>query len=407
MTQPAGLENLLMNGRRFIVHCWLVLVVLLLGPAGLSFAAAPTLPENIRLAIDPGVVKQPVQTFLDAQFPKLTDADPAVQAQGREAIIAEVQTTGAGATQKVPSPSFLNAYAEAVNAGLTPLAKNDDVRIRLNAAIIAKRVAERAGNDRLMPVVITLLGDQSEGVAIWAVKACKFILPAALSNRAVNAEPLTKAFIDAVQKYPKSSAIIQSAYDALRVDQGPGNTWLVPPAAVPQVIPAYVGLMQTLAEFRATVYRDMAPVSPSVESGVANFLTLTDVWKVESTQPALVLRTVQVLSDLISLASQRLGTAGSSDKTEYTTTISYCAQALTVVGDHLNTPAPRNALARLTRLGPSASASDVATIAAGLYPAISAVPQFAGLKPPPTVTAASSDSGSSTAPSTSSSPAAP
>src|SRR5689334_1207421 len=132
-----------MTGPRRVVLCYLLL-------AALSYCtcrAAATLPQDVRQTTSGQSVKAQVEKFIEGNITKVTSDDPAALKEGREGIIAEVQQPTP--TAPAPSDQFLDVYAEVLNKQLQPLAKSDNVRVRLNIAIIAARVAEKAHNVRL------------------------------------------------------------------------------------------------------------------------------------------------------------------------------------------------------------------------------------------------------------------
>ncbi len=365
-----------MNGRRLVVlGCLMGLM-----PLGRAMAAA--LPAEVRTTTNPQSVRAPIQTFIDEQVGKLSSGDLAAQTAAREALVAEVQQATTASPK--PTPEFLDPYAEVLNTALLPLAKNQDPRIRLNAAVIAARVAERANNARLMPVVVDLLDDECEGVVLWAIKASKFLIPPVLSN-AVTAEgnPLVPAFVKTFAKYQKSGPIVQSAYESLKIaDQGANA---VPSAAWKTVVPLVVGTLQGLVEMRIADYKTGIPPLPPVEAIATSFLVDGKVW---AEQPkAQRLRTVQIIADLMSVAAERWTDADVTKRQELTHVISKASEGAWVIGNALGSEKVKQAI---VKIGPGMAAPEVAGKVAALRGALKALPEFAELKPPPSLAGATS-----------------
>src|SRR5437763_1905178 len=80
-----------------------------------------------------------------------------------------------------PPPSSAadeSAYATALNNALLPLFRNPDARVRLDAAIVAGRVAGRIGTPQfLAPAALAAVNDKAEPVVLWGVKAAYYIIP--------------------------------------------------------------------------------------------------------------------------------------------------------------------------------------------------------------------------------------
>ena len=102
---------------------------------------------------------------------------PAAQNDARDALIGAVVGGEPSA-----SAQFADAYTQALNDALMPLADDPSMPTRLNMAIVVGRIAERTQSLRLKPVVIKLLGDKCDPVVLWAVKATKALLPAQLKT---------------------------------------------------------------------------------------------------------------------------------------------------------------------------------------------------------------------------------
>lgn len=369
-----------MTGPRRVVLCYLLL-------AGVTYRtcqAAATLPQDVRQTTSGQSVKAQVEKFIEGNLTKVTSDDPAAVKEGRDGIIAEVQQPTP--TAPAPSDQFLDVYAEVLNKQLQPLAKSDNFRVRLNIAIIAARVAEKAHSVRLSPVVTDLLADQNEAVVIWAVKASRFLIPPILSNAiAAKTDKLLPELNKAVTKYIKSPPVVQAAYEALNVQQSGPNP--VGPASWNLVVPIVVEAIHGIIEQRLKLYDNGVAPGASSESAATNFLISTPIWGLKGNaqqneaQRKQQLRTVQLMSNLISAAGQRAGSASSGDKTELYDLIKKAVGGLIVVlpPEFAND----ENIKKLRGIGNSTPPADVATLVDAVYPLLKKVKQFESLTPPP------------------------
>jgi hypothetical protein len=360
-----------MNGRRFAV----MLGCTLMSVACATFAA--TLPMEIRTTTNGDSAKPVLQAFLDKQVAQLASSVPSQQSLAREAIAAEV-VQPVNPTDPPLSPVFLDLYAGILNDGLKPLESNPDPRVRLNVAIVAAKVAEKASNDKLAPVVTDLLSDQSEGVVLWSIKACKFLLPQILAN-AVSApnNPLLPAFVKSVEQHSKSGPIVHAAYDALRAD-----STTVAPAAWNQVVPVLVTTAQTLLENRIAQYHAGIPPQPSADAVATTFLTDTTIWPVQSKDQQQ--RSVQDIADLMSVAAQRWDNANTTQRQDLALVVKQAGGAIWVVGKDSDNSDLQHAEEQL-KVTPSAPSSELVAQLEVLRIAIKNVPDFADLKAAPSL----------------------
>jgi hypothetical protein len=370
MTAATRLETLLMNVRRFAV----LLIAITMGFIPRAASAAATLPADVRTTTNSAAVRSAIQTFITDHLEQLSSSTPATQSVGRDAITNEVQPPPPG--QPALSPAFLDAYSDVLNTALLPLANNPDPRVRLNAAITAAKVAEAAGNTRLMPLVVDLLDDKSEAVLIWAIKASKSILPQLLSNAITRQNnPLLPAFIKAVQQHSASGPITQASYEALRLDANSN----IPPAAWNNVVPIVVSTVQQLVQNRISLYRTGIPKLSSADAIATAFLVDTRVWKAQP--KAEQQQTVQTILDLLSVASQRWDAAGISDRQDLTELINKSAQGIWVVGQSVGDPKLQQASA--FKVIPLSPTKEILAHVDAVRTAALAVPDYADLKPSP------------------------
>lgn len=377
MARPRGLEKLLMNGRRFVFSCWSVLFGMILSA---SAAEARVLP--------PDAGKPAIEQFINEQAEKLKGEDFAAAKEARTAIVGEVAPGVPG--QPAPSAAFLDAYAEAANAALQPLVKHELPRVRLNAAIVAARVAEGVNNAKLMPTIVDALNDQTEAVVHWGIKGAKFVIPPVLSNAMLATNnPLMPAFLNAVKKYGKSGPLIQAAYDALRIeDKGPNA---VAPANMSKVLPVVIDAIQTVMEIRLAQYQDGVPAMPSAEQTAILFLTKENVWNAKTGQEARQrLRTVQIMSDLVAVAAFRAQNAGTIERADLVDVLRKTGSAFQVIGPSLGADSLVEVGKRLSGIQPTMAAAEIQQRVDGVHPVLSKISVLAGVKPPPKLSAAAS-----------------
>lgn len=367
MARPSGLETFLMNGRRSL----LLSLAMAVGTCSVARAWSAVLPPDVRNTTNAAAVRPQIQAFLAPQIAKLSGTDATEQSAAKDAIVAEVQPGAAGK----PSDLFYDAYCEALDAAFKPLLKNSDIRVRLNLAVIAARVAERAPSPRLLPTVTALLGDDNEAVALWAVKAAKPLVPAVL-NVPANAKnnTLIPAVVAAAGKFVNSGPLIQSAYSALSIEQA---AVAVNRAAWNGAVPLAVkGVLDIMAKRVEAYAKDGVPQMPNAEGVPLLFLTQTSVWP---NQPAdLQTQTVQTISNLISVAGQHVGRVPRSDREGVLATIVIAAKGLSVVGLE---PAAKP----LTTINAGTDDLELQKRVTDLYPNL--VKKYPALKPAPKIAA--------------------
>jgi hypothetical protein len=355
----------------------LILALALLAPLT---AGAATLPADIRTTTNSAAAKPAIQKFLDETVPQL--ADPNTTAAARDSIIAEVQTSANPAVE--PSGPFLDAYADLLNKSLMDLAKNNQPSVRLNVAVTAARVAEKANNVRLAPLVTQLLSDESQAVVLWAVKACKHLISPLLTSAVGANDPLIPAFVAAAEKYANNGPMIQSVYEALKNDAV--QNAVTPPANWAKQAPTIVKLMQDVLAKRIELYvKEGIPEMPMAETIATNFLTSQNVFK--SQTPQQQLQTVQLCSDLIGAAGQRIASASTNQQYDMIEMLKKVGGGLTVLGQYvLNKGTQTDAAVKpLTQMMVSTAPTEVATRAEAVYPQLVKISEFSKLNAPPKI----------------------
>jgi hypothetical protein len=239
--------------------------------ASASYGQTP-LPSEVLTAIDAAPFRKQIDTFVDALTAKLAGADATAWGPARMAIIGVVGPT--------VSPGFIDQYADSLNTRLAPAAANPDARVRLNAAIVAARIASRANNGRLAGITEKLLHDNSDAVVLWALQAAKYIVPSLLQSNNFNVSgKLGQQAVQAAKDHV-TGQIAEEAYRVLLLDATAGTTNStdslknLTPAAITSFAP------NTLAFFESRVNQYATAIHPQPvdDTWAATFFGRPQVW---------------------------------------------------------------------------------------------------------------------------------
>ncbi|HXE52097.1 MAG TPA: hypothetical protein VN541_03740 [Tepidisphaeraceae bacterium] len=222
--------------------------------------------------------QQKIATAVAAEVQALTGGDAKMDPKmARDKLVNDCDGHG-GVTA---SHDYQTQYATELVKNLTPMldAKNP-LRVRLNAAIVIGRAAERlepAGvDDQFAPLVTSLLQDKQEALVIWGAKAAKYLIASAVQAGA-NANALQDQLLRAVKAFPESGAIVDEAYSAFTLTPLAGNTNV----NVGQLSGAVLPHLVQLIDFRASQYAaGTVPPSPVVVKTFSTFVAVTasPVW---------------------------------------------------------------------------------------------------------------------------------
>jgi len=361
-----------MMARRIAAGSLIVLVGMVLGVS--QPARGANLPDNVRQAISVQPVIPAIQQYIEKNITSLAGSDPVAQSKAREDLAGEVMTAPG---QPAPTSQFLKAYATELNRALLPLAKHEDPRVRLNAAIVAERVARFADNDALLPTVAALLNDANAGTRMWALKAAKFLLPAALSAPGGAGDSFIASIVKVGQE-SESGAVVQSVYEALAIDKGK-----LTDAAWSNVLAAAFPAIHKVLRARIARYADGIPNEPLADTKGTTFLTELNVWPAQT--PAQRLETIQLISDLAAVAAQRSEGATNDQRQDIIWLLRRGGKAMQVVGDQSKNAQLSAAGAGLAKILTTATPTDIMSAAKEVYPALKSMPGFSELKPPPSV----------------------
>ncbi|MGH7178414.1 MAG: hypothetical protein ACREJC_13630 [Tepidisphaeraceae bacterium] len=334
---------------------------------------AASLPPTVRTAPDASIHRAEITKFIKAQIAQLTNPAPPTQSGARDAIVGET-LPGGGVT---PSASFLDIYSEILNDELVPLAGNPELRVRLGAAIVAARVAERASaSSQLQRAVMAFMNDKNEAVVLWGLKGARFIMKPVLNN------PASPQLIPVVLKTGTrflTGPVTQASYDALNVD----------PATIPaSATAAAIGATQDLLAARVAEYADSIPADPIVDTQATLNLTAAR-WFNPQTAPQR-LRTAQLLSDLSGSAAAKIPQAEPEERKTLAIMIKRVASAVSAMGILLNNTKLQDDVKEARAISENMSADDIVNRAKTIYPALHSV--YGGLTPPPMIEASATPS---------------
>ncbi len=296
---------------------------------------------------------------------------------------ASMRTDGPGVS--TATPAYLDAYAEALNKELLPLAQNSNLSVRLNAAIVAARVAQVANNARLSESIVGFVNDKSDPVVLWGIRGSLRVLPSLLKLPAGAKHALLQAIVDAMKKHPEGVAtgwIANDAYTALTLDFNVNRK-----ALTPAMIAGTIDAMQNLLAVRLDRYKIEVPPNTAADRIGTNYLTDGTVWATQNAQQQT--RTVQLASDLLSLAAQQLEaqakTNNTADVGELADTINRTAKAMSVAASAANQPGIVSALQPATLIQRLTPPAQIIESVRGVYAAIKASPKFNGITEPPRI----------------------
>src|SRR5690349_9944921 len=249
------------------------------------------------------------------------------------------------------------------------------MRVRLNAAITAARVAEKSGNGRLAATAVRFMNDKQPAVALWGVKAGRAMILSVLNTPGQN--PLTPAFSTTVQRHALNT-IVSEVYEALTLDlfNVPANKR--PPATA---IKAAIPEMLKVFQMRVAGYVGGLPPDPSVDNTPAEWLAFQPVWS--QMTPAQQLQTVQLISDLLGLLGQHAEIMSGDERAPLLAVFRRTGKALQVVGDSNNLPQVSAAAKAVQNISAGTEGSDVRKATDGRATALRAAAPFAALKTPP------------------------
>ncbi len=343
-------------------------------PATTPPAAAGTdnIPEPIKTAPNPTIIT----AFINTQVAKLGGEDPEARRAGREKLVTEASSAGSPPA----SPDYQRIYATTLNGALTPVLSSPNVAARLNAAIAVARIAEKTSSAALAPAVTTLLADKSEAVRLWALRAAKFVLPAVLQTNAASGNTLINAIVTAGKSDP-GGMLMSDAYEALSLNFTDSAKYT--PAQWTTMVGATVPVLLKTASERAEMYKTGIPPTPAAEKPALTILTTNSIWRVETV--AQQVQTVQLLSDLLSLAANRATALQGPDREQVLLLVQHVGRVIWVAGANVNDNNVKAITPPITTIGANTTNDKILAAVAPVYPALIKVKGWEKLTPPPSL----------------------
>ncbi len=336
-------------------------------PAGADSTASASAPAvaispTVRTADNATPFQTQVDQYVRAQVSSIIQDDPATTAAVRKDMVDQC---GPGST-----PSFLEIYAKSVNAAvLAELSKNPPFRVRLNLAYLVESVSHAARTMSLEPVVLKLIGDPNDFVALWGIRAAKPIVDLVVQNPAtVASDPLIPAIIAAVKQHASFGPIAEAAYLALNLDDINATKASIDVVFQP---------MMDILRFRISLYQSGVPDSPQADEVAARFLS----GKHDSATEPVLQDIIQSLVDLISVASQQAQNASKVQVEQLIAMLKIAGQGLQVIVQESGTPPLVNLI------GTTASSPGPAVAATGkqVFGELQSQAAYSYLKAPPPV----------------------
>lgn len=343
------------------MKCRLIAAMVLVWGLGLAShaLAQSTIPATVRSAsIITENDRTTIANFLKDKLTALSGDDALAQAAARDALV-EAAT---GNT----SPTYLNEYAQKLNDAVLPALDNASMRVRLNAAIVVARVAEKANNIRLKPAAMKLLGDKSDAVLYWGVKASRMLVPVQLRIQVTANDPLIAAIVPAVRDRLKGPITLE-AYDALRLDLNNLNTRKT---VTPQMIKVVTPEIQKILAAREALYAAGAPDNPQIDTVATNFLVDSLVFGPQTMEEREV--SVQLIVDLLSRAACRTQSFEQDliHRTELVQTLKLVGSAIQVVSSEAGKEAISTAAQAVAKMDSNSSPANIIKVVDDLIAAI-------------------------------------
>jgi hypothetical protein len=344
-------------------------------PAGPTTLPSIDLTKEIRTSATPQSDSAAIDAFIKTNIQNLMmDKNPGAQSEGRRYLERPVNGVG-GPTG--PSPQFINYYVAQLDKALAPPIASKNVRTRLNAAIVVYYVTAHAQDTQLQDLVLTLMRDKTDAVALYGVKAAGAVIPVAVAGNTAGAPPILQ-LIQAISKTVaahNSSAIVQEAYLALSLGVPDLKISLTGAAPV-------IDEIERVLDGRIKKYTAGIPEDPGSDRLAVTFLTNEKIQAVLT--PAQKAKALQLLSDLAQVgAGQFTYATVRPDKDQLAYITSFAAKGLLVASAPQKGSPLEDALLKVAKVNTNSPAAqvlaDVKAMAALLQK------QYADIKPAPAV----------------------
>jgi hypothetical protein len=338
-----------------------------------SYALGQTsLPSSVRsVATMTDEARNAIAAFQKAQIAKLTGATLKGRNDARDALVNAVVGGEPG-----PSNAFLDAYAQTLNDSLMPLTDDSSMLVRLNAAIVVGKVADRTQSLRLKPIVTKLLSDKTDPVVLWGAKAARPLVIAQMRLQVMPDDKLLTGLVSAINDN-LSGAVAQAGYEALRLNLTQDRDSLTDP-----MLQATIPHVQKLLGARLAKYQDDIPDVPVSDTLATGFLVDSKVWKAQSPEQRTV--TVQLIVDMLSLASHRVAALSTRDdqpaREDIVQTLKLVGSAVRVIADAGGKTSMASAAANVMKLDPANDGAAIIQACDAMVAPL--VAEFKGVKAP-------------------------
>lgn len=338
---------------------------------GTTVAAPVAIPADARTSPAPEAFRPQIEAFVKGNLARLKSGDGAAAAAARTALVSEV--TGAATTS-----SYKDLFGATLASQLGTLAGDPDARVRLQAGVLAAKVAQASDNTQMSPVATKLLGDSNLGVVIWGLKAARGVLafqaslPAGMSGSALPA-----AVASAVAKVPESGEVVRDGYDALQLDvtKLPG----IRAATIQQLAPHVSAILASRSKIYLTKFPEFADADRDAATFFSNF-AFAGLPQAEKT------KVVQHLADIVLLSALRGAEASGPQQKALLDHAVNVGKNLYIIAQEIDKKSTPQTAALLRsvqffrNVGPiTPPADDVISAAKATFTALKTVPDYKGL----------------------------
>jgi len=220
----------------------------------------------------------------------------------------------------------------------------------------------------------------SEAVRLWALRAAKYVLPAVLQANPAGGNTLINGIVTAGQSDP-AGTLMSDAYEALSLNFTDTTKYTQPQLTA--MVGATVPVLLKTAGDRANIYKTGVPPTPAAEKPALTILTTSNVWKAQT--PTQQVQTVQLLSDLLSLAANRATALQGPDREQVLLLVQHVGRVIWVAGANVGDNNVKAITPALTAIGPNSTNDKILAAVAPVYPALIKVKGWEKLTPPPSL----------------------
>ncbi|MFT3787182.1 MAG: hypothetical protein QM770_13600 [Tepidisphaeraceae bacterium] len=274
-------------------------------PAPGTSTTASKYPFSVTAPNYTGGQATPVVDYVQKQADALAGKESDKWVDARRALLAPADDPNA-------TPAFQAFYASTVNDKLSAVYSGAMPPGKLNMAIVAEGVARKSKSVALLPLISSLLAEDSPALVSWGLKAASPIVPQIQNNPvASNVQPFMQAIVAAPLKFLGSGEVIEDTYRALTFEMNQGQ--LPKPLqerAAPPLIDAVLGVLDN----RLDAFKGGVPPAPRAELEAFRFLRNT--WNFPTITKTQKADTLRGLDHLMMAVVQLLQAGGQPLQTE-------------------------------------------------------------------------------------------